>query len=146
MTLNFEPYIGAPPLRFGITTKEASAILGEPGSVQINTAGPAGREFTFDEMRLAFDTNDHLYQIGFDKNFTGTLLYNGTDILRHSEALKLLSEIDGKPCVWVGFIMLMNLGLRLGGYHEEADEGRTVSIFNRGRYDSKISRLTPFVM
>lgn len=145
-TLNFEPYLGAAPLRFGISISDACAILGEPNFVQVNTAGPEGRELAFDDMRLAFDAHDRLYQIGLDRSFNGTLLYNGIDILRDSDALKLLSEIDEKPHAWVGFIMLMKLGLKLGGYHEEADEGRTVSLFNRGRYDSKVSRFKPFVI
>jgi len=144
MTLKFEPYIGASPLNFGMSIIEAITILGEPRSRQTNTFGPEGQELTFNEMRLAFDADERLYQIGFDKSFLGSLLFDDIDILRHPDALKVLLQRDGDPYVWVGFVMLMKLGLRLGGYHVSADEGRTVSIFNRGRYDSKIPRFKPF--
>lgn len=144
MTLKFEPYIGASPLNFGMSIVEATAILGEPRSRQTNTFGPVGQELTFNEIRLAFDADERLYQIGFDKSFSGSLLFEDIDILHHPDALKVLLQRDREPYVWVGFVMLMNLGLRLGGYHASADEGRTVSIFNRGRYDSKIPRFKPF--
>lgn len=144
MNLTFEPYIGAPPLSFGITIAEAIEILGEPESREVNTFGPKGQELTFDEMLLAFDVDERLYQIGFDESYTGNLFFEDIDLLRDPEALLKLAEVDGEPFISVGFVMLMSLGLRLGGYHENADEGRTVSIFNRGRYDSAVARFKPF--
>lgn len=144
MNLTFEPYVGVPPLTFGITLIEVINLLGEPSSKEINTFGPKGQELVFSDMRLAFDADEHLYQIGLDEGYSGSLLFEDIDILKHPEALKILSEIDGEPYLWVGFIMLMKLGLRLGGYHDSADGGRTISIFNRGRYDSKLPRFKPF--
>jgi hypothetical protein len=144
MNLNFEPYIGVPPLTFGMTITDAINLLGSPKSKEVNTFGPKGQELAFEEVRLAFDAEERLYQIGFDKSYEGNLLFNNIDILRHPEALKTLLEADGEPFIWVGFVMLMKLGIRLGGYHENADGGRTISIFNRGRYDSKIPRFRPF--
>ena len=144
MTLSFEPYIGVPPLIFGMSMKEAVAILGEPQARQISTYGLAGQQLVYDEINLAFDTDERLFQIGFDRHYSGSLLFNDVDLLRHPDALKRLSEIDDKPYIWVGFILFMSLGIRLGGYHEQADEGRTISIFHRGRYDSKMPRFKSF--
>ncbi|WP_395752392.1 hypothetical protein [Prosthecobacter sp.] len=144
MHLIFEPYHGALPLKFGLTTPEASQILGIPRHRQATSYGPEGQEWVYDQFNLAFDTEDKLYQIGFDKSFSGELLFRGIEIMKGADALRRLADIDGEPFIWVGFIMLMNLGLRLGGYHESADEGRTVSLFKRGRYDAKIPRFKPF--
>jgi hypothetical protein len=75
---------------------------------------------------------------------SGALIFEDIDVLRDSDALKFLTKRDGDPYLWVGFVMLLKLGLRLGGYHEKADEGRTISLFERGRYDGKNTRFTPF--
>jgi hypothetical protein len=38
----------------------------------------------------------------------------------------------------------MKLGMRLEGFHAPSDGGLIVSLFERGRYDSKLSKFTPF--
>lgn len=146
MKLIIEPYRGAAPLSFGLSRAEAVSILGEPLSRSVSTFGVLGEELDFRGISLAFNKQDRVAQLGFDKHFSGSLLFEGMDVLRDPIALASLIERDGSPYEWVGFVMLLNLGIRLGGYHETADEGRTVSLFERGRYDSKVPRFHPFAV
>ncbi len=143
MTLSFMPYVGAAPLIFGITRDQAIEILGEP-QLRMPNSPLAGESLEYTGVSLAFDENGKLMQIGFDGHFPGTLLFEGVDVFKDQDAMKILVTRDGNPFLWVGFLMLLNLGVRLGGYHDEADEGKTVSLFMKGRYDSKIPRFAPY--
>ncbi len=143
MTFSLVPYVGAAPLIFGMTRDQAIEILGEP-RLSIPSSPLPGKSLDFTGMSLAFDENGKLMQIGFDRHFPGRLLFAGVDVLKDENAMTTLVTRDGTPFLWVGFLMLLNLGVRLGGYHDEADEGKTVSLFMKGRYDSKIPRFAPF--
>jgi len=169
LQLTIIPYGGAPPLAFGISSGATCALAGEPLQVNrrvlpplppgtratasdfrrdpfsiITGANPAYAEHHYPGISLAFDKTDRLCQIGFGKNFEGSLILEGIDVLKSPHALETLVKLDGKPYHSVGFVMLMNLGVRLGGYHETADEGRTVSLFERGRYDNSFARFQAF--
>jgi hypothetical protein len=146
MIITFQPYVGAGPILFGMSPEAAEHVLGQPLSKSSDSFGPPGEQIRFKDALLAFDTDGRLFQVGFDSEFSGTLLYEGIDILRDPRAMDFLIERDGNPYIWVGFIMLLKLGLRLGGYHEMADEGRTISMFARGRYDTKVARFQPLKM
>jgi hypothetical protein len=42
--------------------------------------------------------------------------------------------------------MLLNLGITLTGFRDEATDERAVAVFTRGRWDSEIENLQPFKM
>ncbi len=143
MNLEITPYVGASPLNFGITEADAIEILGVPSSRAKNSF-PPGFVLDYCGAALAFDTKGRLTQMGFDKHFCGALTYSNINLFQDDDALRKLLQLDHEVYLWVGFVMLMGLGIRLGGFHEPADEGRTVSIFERGRYDTKIARFQAF--
>jgi hypothetical protein len=141
MTFEIKPYIGAGVLAFGISQSQAEAHLGK-ATWKIENEFPSGELLDYPGISLAFDLDGRLTQIGFDKHFSGVLQFEDVDVLRAPNAFEVLTARDGNPYVWVGFVMLLNLGMRLGGY-DDPDEGRTVSLFGKGRYDSKIGRFQP---
>lgn len=143
MNLEISPYAGVGPLEFGITELDLIQHLGNP-AFRSKRPVPAGTvELEYPGVAAAFDITGRLFQVGFDENFEGVLSLDGTDLLNDEQAFDRLLELDGNPYLWVGFVMLMKLGIRLGGYHDLADEGKTVSVFATGRYDDKLSRFTP---
>lgn len=83
-------------------------------------------------------------QMGFNTDFDGKVILKGIDLFGDPDALDKLLACDSDSHLWVGFVLLMGLGVRLGGFHEVEEGGRTVSIFERGRYDAKIPRFTLF--
>jgi hypothetical protein len=46
----------------------------------------------------------------------------------------------------LGFIVLLNLGITLTGFHDEATDERAVTVFTRDRWDSIKEKLKPFIM
>lgn len=145
--MNYEiiPYCGVEPFRFGDPEAFVEDHWGAPKSRSVRPFPPGTVELEYPGLALAFDESGRLTQIGFDKHFNGKLILNGIDLFEDDAALSKLLKLDSDSHLWVGFVMLMGLGVRLGGFHEVADEGRTVSMFERGRYDTKRSRLTAFV-
>jgi len=145
MNLEVIPYGGVEPFRFGVTEELVGGCLGLPKFRSKRSFPPGTVELEYLGLAFAFDATGRLTQIGFDKHFKGQLILNGINLFEDDAALSKLLEIDSDSHLWVGFVMLMGLGSRLGGFHDVADEGRTVSIFERGRYDTKRPRFTAFV-
>jgi hypothetical protein len=144
MNLEIVPHCGAEPFRFGVPEAVVETHLGPPKFRSKRPFPPGTIELEYPGLAFAFDSTGRLAQIGFDKHFHGQLILNGVDLFQDPDALRKLVKMDGDAHLWVGFVMLMGLGVRLGGFHEVADEGRTVSVFERARYDAKRPRFTPF--
>lgn len=142
MNLEIIPYCGAEPFLFGIPEALVEEQLGAPKFRSKRPFPPGTIELEYPGLAFAFDANGRLTQVGFDQHFNGKLILKGIDLFKDDAALSKLLKLDSDSHFWVGFVMLMGLGVRLGGFHAVADEGRTVSIFERGRYDTKRPRFT----
>ena len=145
MNLEIIPHCGVEPFRFGVAEALVEDHLGAPKFRSKRSFPPGTIELEYPGLAFAFDANGRLTQIGFDKHFNGKLILNGIDLFEDDAALSKLLKLDSDSHLWVEFVMLLGLSVRLGGFHEVADEGRTVSIFERGRYDIKRPRFTAFV-
>jgi hypothetical protein len=145
MNLEIIPYCGVEPFRFGVAEALVEDHLGAPQFRSKRPFPPGTVELEYPGLSFGFDANGRLMHIGFDKHFNGKLSLNGIDLFKDDAALSKLLKLDSDSHLWVGFVMLMELGVSLGGFHEVADEGRTVSIFERGRYDTKRPRFTAYV-
>ncbi|EIJ45150.1 hypothetical protein GWL_45900 [Herbaspirillum sp. GW103] len=53
-------------------------------------------------------------------------------------------NLDGNPYESVGFIVLLNLGITLTGFHDDDIYQRAVTVFTRGRWDDLLQKLKPF--
>lgn len=144
MILEIEPYVGAAPFIFGLPESFVESRLGPPLYRTKPPHVPGTEEIDYRGLSFAFNRNGKLMQMVFNDRFDGKVMFNGIDLLDDPDALGKLLALDGDAHLWVGFVMLMGLGMSLGGYHEFEEGGRTVSIFERGRYDAKIPRFTPF--
>ncbi len=143
MEFQIIPYIGASRLLFGMTVAEAEACIGEAKSV-FHTMRFAGESREYESTTLGFDMNGRLVHIGFSERDKVRLTFQDVDIFGSPSALDDLIRLDGEPFTFVGFIYLLRLGLQLGGFHKQADEGKTVSMFEKGRYDLKLTKFKPF--
>ena len=143
MEFRIIPYVGAGELRFGMNVPEAEAFIGKPKSV-FHTMKFAGESREYESTTLGFDINGRLVHIGFSEREKTRLFFEGVDIFGSSSALDDLIRLDKDPFIFVGFVFLMRFGLQLGGFHSEADEGKTVSMFEKGRYDLKLPKFKPY--
>lgn len=156
MDRDFEiaPYEGAGQLKFGASREDVEGILAPPESFY-RTDYPARMglipifEARYDSsnINLAYDLESKLNYICFTQHptpFQGAVTFRGINIFVDDNAFLRLLEHDPDPLEWVGFIFLMKLGMRLEGFHAPSDSGLIVSLFERGRYDSKLSKFTPY--
>lgn len=144
MILEIEPYIGASPFIFGVPESVVTSLLGPPNYRTKPPHVPGSEEIDYPGLTFAFNRNGQLMQFGVHNDFQGKVTLKGIDLFKDPDALSKLLALDRDSHLWVGFVMLMGLGVSLGGFHEVEEAGRTVSIFERGRYDAKIPRFTPF--
>jgi hypothetical protein len=149
------PYEGAGQLKFGASRQDVENVLGPPGSFhrtdypeKMGLSPVYEAQYDSSNINLAYDLDCKLNYICFSQHrtpFQGTVSFQGINIFVDDNAFLQLLEHDSEPFEWVGFIFLMKLGMRLEGFHTTSDSGLIVSLFERGRYDSKLTKFSPYV-
>ena len=51
--------------------------------------------------------------------------------------LERLCDEDGKPCQTLGFIVLLNLGITLTGFHDGNEDQKACTVLRKERGESK---------
>jgi hypothetical protein len=141
-----DPYVGVGKLKFGMTRDEVARILGKPDDLETDSEGEV-REFRSENgLQTVYSTRDRqLVEIGFSSNIE-TLTFNNTSLFTNKplDAFRMLLAADKQPYELLGFIVLLNLGITLTGFHDKATDERAVTVFIRGRWDSMKNKLKPF--
>jgi hypothetical protein len=148
------PYEGAGSLKFGASRQEVENILGPPESfyrtdypARMGLSSVIEARYELSNINLAYNLDYKLSYIGFSQHRThlqGAVSFRGINIFDDVDAFHKLLEQDSEPFEWVGFIFLMKLGMRLAGFHSQSEGGLVVSLFERGRYDSKLPMFTSY--
>ncbi|WP_333682215.1 hypothetical protein [Dyella sp.] len=144
MMFEIVPYISVGPIRFGMSPKEVDAILGKP---KVVTRSRYSRELVHyygNAVRVSFTVDGNkVVEVGLrdevDVSIEGIALFPFSSN-RYMDALKL----DGSPYETVGFVVLVNLGVTLGGFHDNDESQRAITAFAKGRWDKSMSDLKPF--
>ena len=156
MEQHFEiaPYEGAGPIKFRSSRQDVEGVLGPSESFYRTDYPPRmglspvyEARYDSSNINLAYDLDHTLNYICFSQHrtpFPGTVSFRGINIFADNDAFERLLAQDSEPFEWVGFIILMNLGMRLSGFHASSDSGLSVSLFERGRYDLKLQKFIPY--
>lgn len=144
-SLDIRSYVGVGDIKFGMTPREVEGLIGPASSV---TAGFLGErtEYRRDNGLLAtYSKEGGLVELGFSHNIA-ELQWDGKKLftLPPDQAMRDLVQNDGKPYETVGFVVLLNLGVTLTGFHDEALAQKAVTVFAKGRWDDEISNMKPF--
>lgn len=143
-TIDLMPYQGAGPLRFGMTRGEVTQVVGIPDSLSRNFKGDLVEFRSF--MNLGYSREaDTLNHIGFGRQMQG-VQYEGI-LLFAQDAIQVLRELvmlDGAPQSYLGFIVLLNLGMTLTGFHDNEASQRAIALFPRGAWDGRLDKLRAF--
>ena len=144
--LEIFPYIGAGRIKFGMQPNEVEAIFGVADSVSMNHLKQRVEFRSF--MNIAYSTGDieGVSHIGFGRQMEG-VHFKGINFFLDDEngVLKRIVLADGKPFVYMGFIVLLNLGMTLTGFHDNDISQKAVALFPVGAWDKRISKLRPFL-
>jgi len=139
MHLEIHPYEGALPLMFGMSELEVIEVLGPAKNCSTNRLGK--RMLAYDDYKLGFDLKDRLVHIACLPS--ADTLIRGIDPFSES-GFERLVELDGEPLEGLGFVVLLNLGIAFGGFHDGDESQKGLVIFERGAYDSVAEHLKPW--
>lgn len=132
MKFYLDPYTAVGPLRFGMSEADVRSAVGQPLGVDKNSLGEV--EYQYSELSIRFSLADGgLTEVGFLPE--SELLVDDIDVFRDRRAFEKLILKDGSPFEYVGFIVLLRLGLTLTGFHDADEAQKAATVFSRGRWD-----------
>ncbi len=125
-----EPYVSAGPLKFGMSYDDVKSSLGEPKSLEKNRLGDTVARYDGFGATIAAAGVVEVYFLP-----TAAVSLSGIDLYKDSQAFQKLCARDGAPKEFLGFIVLLNLGITLTGFHDGDQSQKAVTAFARGRWD-----------
>jgi hypothetical protein len=143
MSPNFEiiSYVGAKPLLFGMTKSQVESLVGNPLRTTTNFLGEPNAQY--ESFGVRYSSKDGtLVEIGFSSSAEVT--FHGVDLFRQAGAFEELLREDSCPYESFGFIVLLDLGITLTGFHDNHPSQLAVTAFERGRWDHAKTRLKKF--
>lgn len=135
------PYRSVGAIRFGFSLSEVNEETGAPISVTRNNEGEL--DYQYDEFSIRLSAKDEkVVEVGLVP--PAVVRLDGIEIFRSPSAFEQLIARDGAPYEFYGFIVLLNLGITLTGFHDDDESQIAVTAFERGRWDELRSELRPF--
>lgn len=141
-----QPYSGVGDLRFGMNHVTIEKLIGTPIANEKGFSGETTEYRRDNGLLTTYALNeDALVEVGFSRNIL-ELEFDGDRIFTDppKEIFRKLVNLDGNPYESVGFIVLLNLGITLTGFHDDDIYQRAVTVFTRGRWDGLLQKLKPF--
>jgi hypothetical protein len=133
------PYVGARPITFDMSQFEVEGIVGPPASVETNDFGET--EERRGPLTIRYSTQDlKVVEIAFLPQ--GRLFYQGVGLFQKADVITFLSQYD-RPFEIVGFVVFLELGITLTGFHDNDESQKAITVFREGRWDDCRGQLTP---
>ena len=134
-------YVGANPLLFGMTEGQVEAIVGPPKTMRTNSLGEPNASYDSFSIRYS-KQNRTLVEIGFLKTARVTIL--GINPFIQKNGFRELLGHDSCPYESYGFIILLDLGITLTGFHDDDPNQLAITAFVRGRWDDSKGEFKKF--
>jgi hypothetical protein len=140
-TFTLEPYVGATPVRFGMTASEVKQVLGPPSQVSSNYLGE--QEESRDGVKIRYSKED---QTVVELSFLPTvnLIFDSKNLFQQTDPIRIIVGFDPDPYEWVGFVIFLALGVTITGYHDSDLAQRSITVFSRGRWDAYRTQFAKF--
>jgi hypothetical protein len=142
MNQSFEivSYLGAKPLLFGMTQDQVEALVGPPQMIR-HDFGETNALYEFFSVRYS-KQGKTMVEVGFSKPVNVTIL--GINPFTQKNGFRDLLREDSCPYESYGFIVLLNLGITLTGFHDNDPNQLAITAFTRGRWDDSKSEFRKF--
>ncbi|CAG0936463.1 hypothetical protein TFLX_05338 [Thermoflexales bacterium] len=142
MRFDIVSYLSVGPIRFGINQEELAVLMGRPGWIGKDWLGET--DYQYPDFSVRFAKEDHsLVEVGFSPS--AKLFFEGIDIFNEHESLTKLLRRDGYPLEFMGFIILLEIGITLTGFHDSDESQKAVTVFAKGRWDELKPSLKPYL-
>ena len=146
---DLQPYLGAGPLRLGMSRKQVEAVLGLPDKTRSTTFFNETIEFRCENaLQTVYSAEGALVEISFGGAVEG-VTFNDLDVFKAPgrEVIERLVKADGSPLEIVGIIVFLNLGISMTGFLQDDEPGqKAIGVFAKGRFDTKLEKMRPFKM
>ena len=126
------PYQSVGPIRFGMSSAELVQAVGAPTNSRENSSGELSFQYPAFSVRLSAK-DQTVAEAGFSS--ANDVRLGDVNIFGSITAFEKLAELDGNPLEYLGFIVLLNLGITMTGFHDDDPSDRAVTVFARGRWD-----------
>src|SRR5258708_4872101 len=136
--LQIVPYQSVGPIRFGASSDEVTKVLGAPDRIDKNHRGEPDYQYAGFSVRLSAKDLT-VVEVGLTPEVDVRL--GDVGIFTSPSAFEELIAQDGAPFEYVGFIILLNLGITLTGFHDNDPVQKAVTAFAKGRWDDLRSHL-----
>jgi hypothetical protein len=141
MKFQIVSYVGAPPLRFGMTLAQVESVVGVPRKTIINKLGEMDAQYEGFSVRHS-KVSGSLVEIGLLPE--AHVFFEDLDLFRQRDAWRDLVLRDSSPYEYCGFIILLELGLTLTGFHDNNREQMAVTAFTKGRWEHLVARFQKY--
>lgn len=141
VSFTIEPYIGAIPLRFGMSPADVKVILGPPDELIPHPLGSRSELRKY--LSLGYDsTGSSLIEVVFSPGCN--VSYRGQDLFLTTDLIAFLQQFDPNPKSWVGFVIFLDLGISLSGFHDGDESQKAIAIVKKGYWDEYIEDFESF--
>jgi hypothetical protein len=124
-----------------MTADDVAEILGPADALDINffqelreQRGTVGITYDAETLRVC--------DVGFSPGCD--LVFDDWRVFEASDLVGALLRYDPQPLESAGFLVFLNSGIAITGYHDDDADQRAVSVFQRGRFDTALSRMRPY--
>jgi len=143
---DIQPYVGVGDIKFGMNQNQIANLIGPSPKSKKGFLGEVTESRRDNGLSMTYgkDSNE-LVEIGVSKNITE--LEFGGKYLFTASPLNIFDELvkyDGNPYEYVGFVILLKLGITLTGFHDGDENQKAVTVFAKGRWDDQLADLKPF--
>lgn len=134
-----ESYDRVGTVPFGAPIGEVIAAFGEP---EIHTKDRSGNDVLRYPDRSVTIADDGVVEFSFLPE--SDISIEGVFPFSESDAFWRLCSMDGNAQEFLGFIVLLNLGITLTGFHDRNESQKAITAFARGRWDRLAGKMRPF--
>jgi hypothetical protein len=142
----FTPHVGVDDLVFGLSAQDVPTLLGPPKTARKTARGEISETRGPAQPRVTLAA-DRLVELSY-MPAAGALVLDDEDLFA-GEGLRHLRRIQagyGPLFTNVGFVVCLEAGIAVTGFHDGNLAQKAVTVFERGRWDRFAGHLAPIVL
>lgn len=136
-----DSYVSAGRFHFGVEPDDLVSVLGKPVRKDKNRLGETIVRYEGFGVTIAARGVVEVYFLPIS-----SVSICGIDVFSDPQAFVKLCKLDGDPREYMGFIVLLNLGITMTGFHDNDESQKAITAFERGRWDHLESKLQRYLI
>ena len=126
------PYESVGLIRLGMSLDDLVRVAGTPSKITRNRRAEFDYQYGGYNVRIS-PTECKVVEVGVSAETSVEL--GGVNIFNDPNALARLVEMDGHPYEFLGYLILLSLGVAITGFHDGDVAQRAITMFEKGRWD-----------